>query len=183
MALAEKWKGKEWYQIKIPDWLGDLVIGESPAMEAPSLKGRVVSISATDLTGDPSRYFLTLLFKIDNIDGSRALTKWTGHELTCDFVSRAVQVRTTRIDTNSTVKLKDANLQLKTFAITNRPVAKQLEVKIRAAILESLNTLGNLTVEQFVKDMVDGKLQFEIKSKLNKFYPIRLFEFRASKLL
>lgn len=184
MPVKEKWKGKDWYQILTPSWAGDIVIGETPAMDAAALKGRIVEVSMMDLTGDPGKYYINVFFKVIEVSGNKATTAFAGHEVTRDFIARAVQTRTTRIDTNDVVDFKDGRLRLKTVVITNRLVPVSIAKALRAAVSSTVTTLAkDMPVENFVKEMSSDSIQAGMRDILNKIYPVRLFEFRKSEVL
>lgn len=180
----EKWKGKDWYEIVTPKFLGENVIGDTLSIDATQLKGRVIEASLMEITGDPGKYYIKLFFKITDIDGNKALTIFFGHDCTRDFVARIVQVRTTRIDTNSILDLKDGRIRLKTIAITNRKVPERVVHELRKFITETLKkSLSNISIEEFVKDMISRKTQEYIKNSTSKIYPLRFFEFRKSEII
>ena len=116
-SAQRKWKGKEWYTIYVPKWLGDIVVGETPAGSKEAVIGRTVEVSLFELTNDPIRYYLTLIFKINQVNGTNAYTIYHGHYCTRDFIARIVQKRTTRIDTNEVFQFKDGKLRIKTITM------------------------------------------------------------------
>ena len=132
--MAKALKGKEWFKIHSPKYLGGTLIGETPAIEAEQIIGRIIDISLTDLTGDPSRYYMKLFFKISKIEGNKALTDFVGHECTRDFISRVVQLRTNRIDTNGIFKIEDSKVRIKSLIVTNRHVTASISTEIRKTV-------------------------------------------------
>ena len=182
--MASKLKGKDWYEITAPKFFGDFVIGETLALEPEQLKGRVIETSLTDITGDPNKYYFKFYFKIDDIKNKKAITKFIGHDCTKDFISRIVSRRKTRIDTNDTIKLKDGEMRVKAIAISNRKVSQTIETKIRRIVRETvIDELKKLKTEEFIREMIDSKLQAKIKKSVSKVYPLRFFEFRKTEVL
>lgn len=182
--MVSKLKGKEWYQIVAPSFFGDFVIGETMAIEANQLKGRTIETSLTDITGDPNKYYLKFFFKIEDVKENKAITKFIGHDCTRDFLARIVRSRTTRIDTNDVIKLLDNNIRVKTIAISNRRVSKNVELKIRKNIREIIiGELSKLKTEEFIKELIDGSLQARVRKSISKIYPLRQFEFRKTEVL
>lgn len=182
--MVSKLKGKEWYQIVAPKFFGDFVIGETLSTVPEQIKGRVVETSLSDITGDVNKYYIKLYFKVTEVNGTKAITQFFGHDCTRDYIARIVQTRTTRIDTNDVVSLLDGNLRVKTIAISNRRVSNVLESKIRKLVSELVvSELKKLKTEQFVRDMVDGILQQKIRKSISKIYPLRFFEFRKTEVL
>ncbi|MFH1229238.1 MAG: 40S ribosomal protein S3a/S1 [Candidatus Aenigmatarchaeota archaeon] len=182
--MASKLKGKEWYQIMVPKLFGDFVIGETMAIDPQLIKGRVVEVSLTDISGDPTRYYFKFFFKVDEIKENKALTKFVGHDCTRDYLARIVRTRTTRIDTNNTIDLLDGKMVVKTVGISNGPISKNIARDLRRNISELvIKELSKMKIEDFLNEMVEGKLQSRIRKVLSKIYPLRHFEFRKTKVI
>jgi len=182
--MVSKLKGKDWYEITAPKFFGDFVIGETMALEPEQLKGRVIETSLTDITGDPNKYYFKFYFKIEDVKNKKAITKFIGHDCTKDFISRIVSSRKTRIDTNDTIKLKDSEIKVKSIAISNRKVSQAVEAKIRRIIRNTvISELEKLKAEEFIREIIDGKIQAKIRKDVSKVYPLRFFEFRKTEVL
>jgi len=182
--MVSKLKGKDWYQIVAPKFFGDFIIGETLAMTPKQLIGRVIETSLTDFTGDASKYYLKLYFKIKNVNGSKAITEFFGHDCTRDYIARIVRRRTTRIDTNDVIKLADNKMRVKSIAISNRRVSRNVRIKVRKTIREIIiKTLENMKTEEFIKEMIGGKIQQNIRKNVSKVYPLRFFEFRKTEVI
>jgi small subunit ribosomal protein S3Ae len=182
--MASKLKGKEWYPVLAPKFFGDVVVGETMTIDPQMMKGRVVEASMTDINGDPSKYYIKFFFKVDEIKDNKALTKFIGHDCTRDFLARIVRTRTTRIDTNDIVDLTDNKLRVKTISISNRSVSNSVAKEIRRNVSEQVaKELGKMKTEDFLSDMVDGKIQSRIRKVLSKIYPLRNFEFRKTEVM
>jgi len=182
--MASKLKGKEWYQIVAPKFFGDFVIGETMAMEPKQLKGRIIETSLTDITGDPNKYYLKFYFRVEDVKDKKAITKFSGHDCTRDYLARIVRRRATRIDTNDVVNLKDNKMRIKSVAISNRRVSKNVEIKVRKNVREIIiKNVSEMKTEEFIREIIDGKLQQKIRKAISKIYPLRYFEFRKTEVL
>ena len=182
--MASKLKGKDWYQITAPKFFGDFIIGETIAFDPVQLKGRIIETSLTDITGDPNKYYLKFYFRIDSIDGNKAVTKFIGHDCTRDYLARIVRRRKTRIDTNDIISLLDNKIRVKSIAISNRRVSHPVEVKVRRIVREMIiSEIEKLKTEEFIREIIDGKLQSKIKKSVSKVYPLRFLEFRKTEVL
>ena len=182
--MVSKLKGKEWYQIVAPSFFGDFVIGETMALDPKQLKGRVIETSLTDITGDPNKYYLKFYFKIEDVNGKKAITRFFGHDCTKDFLARIVRRRSNRIDINNVVNLKDNKMRIKSIAISNRLISQQIDTKIRKLISEFIvENVSKMKTEEFIREIIDGKLQMRIRKATSKVYPLRQFEFRKTEVL
>jgi small subunit ribosomal protein S3Ae len=182
--MVSKLKGKEWYQIVAPSFFGDFVIGETMAMDPKQLKGRVIETSLTDITGDPNKYYLKFYFKIEDVNGKKAITRFFGHDCTKDFLARIVRRRSNRIDINNVVNLKDNKMRIKSIAITNRVVSEEIDTKIRKCISDfTEENVSKMKTEEFIREVIDGKLQQKIRKVVSKIYPLKQFEFRKTEVL
>jgi small subunit ribosomal protein S3Ae len=182
--MAKQMKGKEWFKIFSPKMFDEKLLGETPAMEADNVIGRTIETSLTDLTSDPTRYYIKLFFKINQVNGSNAQTVFTGHECTRDFIARIVQLRTQRLDTNSVYKLEDNEIRIKTIAIANNHITSSVATTIRKKISEILEQeLAGKTTDEFITLFTSGNLQQKIRMTIKKIYPVRHFELRKSEVI
>jgi ribosomal protein S3AE len=170
-------KGKSWFAITAPALFSNRSLGEALAADPSTLVGRVVSASLLELTGDPTRYYMMLHFKVTSWDGSSAKTVYVGHETTRDFTARIVQLRTARIDTNDVLQFADGSMRVKSIAITNRPVTESVNKAVRAQIRQLIaEAAKGKTIEQFIEVVMKGELQANVHQAINKLYPLRMFE-------
>lgn len=98
------------------------------------------------------------------------------------LLARIVRRRSTRIDTNDIINLVDGKMRVKAIAISNRKVSREIGKKIRKTVRDSIKEmLGNLKTEEFISEMIGGKIQSKIRKDVSKVYPLRQFEFRKQK--
>ncbi len=175
---------KEWYDIITPKYFGKKSLGQSLADDPKKLMGRVIETSLVELTGEATKYYIKLYFKVDQVEGGKLYTKFSGHDCARDFIARIVRLRTDRIDTNDVIELKDGKMRLKSVTITRRRVRKGVEKNLRKTIRDSIKgELKSMTIDDFIKNLVTGSLQKKIKKQVSKLYPLAQFEFRKSQVL
>ncbi len=181
---VKKLRGKEWYEIVSPKFIGDLSLGETPALDPGMVIGRKVEASLMEISNDPSKYYIKLIFKISEVSGGKARTEFFGHECTRDFLARIVRKRTSRIDTNEVYELKDGKIRIKTITITERRVDTTVKTRIRKKVCEFLKSaLSEMKIEDFVRSFILGKIQNSIRKEIEKIYPVRIFEIRKSEVV
>ena len=67
-----------------------------------------------------------------------------------------------------------------TFGRASGKTAKTIRRDVKSLIAESLKGMSS---DEFVAALMDGKMQYEIKEKLHKIFPMRCFEFRKTQIL
>jgi len=183
-AASKLLKGKNWYTIVSPALFGEKPLGEALAADPSALPGRKITASLMELTGDPSRYYMTMRFMISEVNGTVAKTVFDGHECTRDFAARIVQRFTQRIDTNGVLQLKDGRIRVKAIAICNRHVTNIVAKAVRRKLEEMIAAAtAEKTMDDFITMFTSGELQAAIRGEVSRIYPLRAFEFNKTEVL
>jgi len=181
---AEGWKAKQWYNLVAPDMFGKTNIGETVAEEPEKLIGRVVEITLGELTNDLSKQNTKLILKIDRVGGDSAYTKFMGHQMTQDYLRSLVKRETSAVETNVSVTTKDGyTIRVKPSCFTIKR-ARANQVK---AIRQIMNNVieakaKELDMQQFVQDVITGKLSASIYHDVKPVYPLRRVEVRKTEI-
>ncbi len=183
--VRDTWKEKSWYTIKTPVNFEDKEIGETPAKDPELLIGRGVEVTMRELTGDFSKQYIKLRFEIDNVAGTVANTKFTGHKTTTDYVRSMIRRGTSRIDASAIVKTKDdRKLKLQVLAVTIRRAKSSQQRFMRKTIEDLLiEAAAERSFDDLVKVCVNGKLASEIYHNAKKIYPLKRVEIIKSKVI
>ncbi len=184
VTKAEGWKAKQWYNLVAPDMFGKASIGETVAEVPEKLIGRVIEITLGELTNDLSKQNIKLLLKIDRVGGDSAYTKFTGHQLTQDYLRSLVKRQTSNIETNISVKTKDDyTIRVKPSCFTIKR-ARSNQVKAIRQIMNNvvLARAKELDMAQFVQEIVTGKLSATIYHDVKPVYPLRRVEVRKTEI-
>ncbi|MUM64458.1 30S ribosomal protein S3ae [Acidianus infernus] len=184
-AIRDKWKLKKWYTILAPKVFGEVVLGSTPAFDVSYTIGRKVETTLYDLTGDFSMVYVHLYFKVVSHDGDKLITSFYGHELSRDYVRSLVRRKSSKINEITDVRTKDGYLlRVKGLALTTYRVHREQRTAIRK-IMEDLikKDAEGRTFDEFVQDMVFGKLANDIFNEAKKIAPLRKVEIEKSKLL
>ena len=183
--VRDTWKEKSWYTIKTPVNFEDKEIGETPAKDSELLIGRGVEVTMRELTGDFSKQYIKLRFEIDNVAGTVANTKFTGHKTTTDYVRSMIRRGTSRIDASAVVKTKDdRKIKLQVLAVTIRRAKSSQQRYMRKTIEDLLvEAAAERSFDDLVKVCVNGKLASEIYHNAKKIYPLKRVEIIKSKVI
>jgi small subunit ribosomal protein S3Ae len=183
--IRDKWRGKTWYMVVAPPFFGNIELGSIPAQEEKMLIGRVVEATLYDITGDFSHHYLKMFFQIHQIDGKTARTLFKGHEYSRDYLRSLVRRRTTKVDGLFNLATKDGfKLRISVSALTLSRIKTSQEKIIRDMMEKTIrDKAAALTLDQFVQEMVLGKIASDIYNQAKLVAPLRHVGIRKSKLI
>ena len=176
--VKDKWKAKNWYQIQAPTLFDNVVVSETLSDKPENLIGRVTAISMQDMTNDFRKSHIKLFFKIEKVEDGTAQTSFKGHTLTSDYLRRMIRRRKSRVDGVYDVETKDgAYLRVKPFAITEKRIQNSQKKLIRSVMKDTIVKGGKAkTLNQFLKEMLEGRTGSEIYKNCKKYYPVKRVE-------
>lgn len=182
---VDTWKTKKWYEVYAPKMFGEAYIGDTLASEPSTLIGRIIEGTMKDITGDFSKQHIKLRFQVTRVDGEKAITKFKGQSLSRDYMRSQIRRKTTRVEGVTDVVTKDGfNLRVKTIALAVGRAQTTQEGLIRKIMSDTVRELaGSGTLEQFIHEIVLGKVSTEVYKKANKIYPLKRVEVRKTKVL
>lgn len=181
----DKWRGKDWYTVMSPSYFGAVELGAIPADDPSKLVGRVVDATLYDITNDFAHQYLKMHFRVTDVEGKTAHTIFKGHEYSRDYLRSLVRRRTTRVEGILNVTTADGyQLRLAVSFFTLHRVKTSQEQSIRAIINKTVKEkAGALTFDQFVQELVLGKIASDIYNEAKKIAPLRHVGIRKSKLI
>ncbi len=183
--VRDKWRGKSWYNVVAPSFFGNVDLGAVPAETTDMLIGRVVEATLYDITSDFSHHYLKMFFQISEMDGKTAKTLFKGHEYSRDYLRSLVRRRTTKVDGLFNLTTKEGyKLRIAVSALTLSRI-KTSQEKIIRNIMERIikEKAAALTMDQFVQEMVLGKIASDIYNESKQVAPLRHVGIRKSKLI
>jgi small subunit ribosomal protein S3Ae len=168
-----------------PPFFGNVELGTLPAEEPEQLIGRVVEATLYDITSDFSHQYLKMFFQINELDGKTARTLFKGHEYSRDYLRSLVRRRTTKVDGLFNLITKDGfKLRVAVSALTLSRIKTSQEKLIRDVMTKTIDEkAAALTMDQFVQEMVLGKIASDVYNKAKKVAPLRHVGIRKSKLI
>jgi small subunit ribosomal protein S3Ae len=183
--VKDKWRSKDWYSIVSPSYFGGSELGSVPADESSKLVGRVVDSTLYDLTNDFAHQYLKMFFQVAEVEGKTARTIFKGHEYSRDYLRSLVRRRTTRVDIINKITTKDGyQMRLAVSAFTLARIRTTQEHAIRSIMKKTVEQKAKeLTFDQYVQEMVLGKIASDIYNEAKKVTPLRHVGIRKSKLI
>ena len=168
-----------------PSFFGNVELGSIPAEEPQQLIGRVVEATLYDITSDFSHHYLKMSFQVNEIDGKTAKTLFKGHEYSRDYLRSLVRRRTTKVDSLINLTTKDGfKLRIAVSALTLSRIKTSQEKIIRKIMEKTIHEKAQaLSLDQFVQEMVLGKIASDIYNQAKEVAPLRHVGIRKSKLL
>ena len=178
LRAVDGWKSKVWYKVVTPMMFGKSEIGEIVSDDPSKLLDRIMEMTLGDLTNDFSKQNTVLYFKINEVAGDVASTKFIGHKTTRDYVRSLIKRKTSMIDAMVNVMTKDGySLRIKGLCFTvKRARASQIRA-IRDIMVKMLSRRApELEFSQCIQEIVLGKMASDLYMATKKVYPIRRIE-------
>jgi small subunit ribosomal protein S3Ae len=128
---------------------------------------------------------LKMFFQVNEMDGKTARTLFKGHEYSRDYLRSLVRRRTTKVDGLFNLTTKEGyKLRVSVSALTLSRIKTSQEKIIRNIMEKIINEKGAaLTLDQFVQEMVLGKIASDIYNEAKRVAPLRHVGIRKSKLV
>jgi small subunit ribosomal protein S3Ae len=182
--IKDKWRDKKWYKVVSPPYFGGVELGAVPADDPSKLVGRIVDGTLYDITNDFAHQYLKMYFRVEDVEGKTARTVFKGHEYSRDYLRSLVRRRTTRVDGIFNVTTKDDyGLMLAVSVFTLSRIKTSQEQEIRTIMSEIVKEkASSLTFDQFVQELVLGKIASDIYKEAKRISPLRHVGVRKSKL-
>lgn len=184
-AGRDTWGEKGWYDVFAPPMFGETKIGETPASDPRLLEGRVLETTLGDLIDDFSKSHIKLYFQIEKVEGNRAITSFVGHDMASDYIRSQVRRRASKVDCICTVTTRDGyKLRVSSMVTTLRRIQSSQIRAIRKGMREVVERRATeRNFDQFIQEVVLGKLSSDIYKVVKKICPVKRAEVRKTKVL
>ena len=175
---TDGWKSKQWYSVVSPELLGSVSVGEAVANNPDTLVGRVVETTLGDVLGDYSKQNVKLRLKVDRFGGDTAYTKFVEYQLTQDYLRSLVKRRSSIINLIVDVVTKDgSNVRVKPCSFTIKRAHLEQVRGIRRTMGQIIEERArDLDFDQFIQEILSGKLSATIYKEVKNIYPLRRVE-------
>lgn len=185
--VVDNWKLKTWYIAKAPDIFEGKELGPLVALEPETLVNRRMKVGLGEITGSfsQSNAFTTVHFRVTEVQGKTAFTKFIGHELMPGYIKTLLRRRRSIIYQVDDVVTKDgAEVRIKSVAVTAFRVSENVRHDLRAAVSREIKAYAaSLDLPTLSQEMVYGKFAAKAFGKVKDITPLRRLEIRKSELV
>ncbi len=156
----------------------EMQLTETPTTDPATLVGRNLEIGVSELLGQPQKYYMKVFFKITDISGKNAFTRFNGYATTREYLYRMVRKRNQKVESVDTIDTKDGwRIQVTSVAILNRNAFAEISNKVRRVMVGHItDTAKKAGMDDLLKKVIEGSLQKEVRKIGSKIYPVRFCE-------
>lgn len=184
-AAVDKWKRKKWIHLISSSTFKEKVLGETVTEKPEIVQGRTIKVNARNVVDETRKGFFTLKFKVEEVRNDKGLCVLVGHEIKPGYVKRIVRKGTSKIESVKEYSFKDGKkIRLKSMAVTRMKTARKQKTGVLKALeAELMAQAEQKPYEEFIKLVIEGKIQPQIEGKINKVVPIKSVDVIKSTLL
>lgn len=180
-TLKTKTKKKKWFPLYAPTIFGGQLIGETYVESAETVKGKFINANLSTISNDMKKQNITVRLRVNKIVEGKGQTEVIGMQQVQGFVKRLVRRGRTKVDDSFLAKTKDGQVvRIKPLIITNTlcvaSTSSQIRMEVRKVLIERVAKLGFVNM---VQDILNFKVQKDLKNMLNKIHPIRSVDIRV----
>ncbi|MDG6933894.1 MAG: 30S ribosomal protein S3ae [Nitrososphaerota archaeon] len=184
--VKDKWREKTWITILTPKSFGNKPIASIPVTDVEHAMNRTVETTLFDLLQqDPAHYNIKLFFKIAEVEGETAYTIFKGHEYSREFIKSLVRRGSSMINFISDYRTRDGYVvRVYVSAFTQGRVNSSKKSSMRKAADSVLKEkAASLPYDQFIQEVVLGKLGADVFGEAKKVAALRHMDIRKTKLI
>ncbi len=164
---------------------GDVKAGDTVTDEPSKLIGRRVEMTLDELTGKLIKSSnLKLLLEIDEVNHNTAYTKFIGHKMDNGYLRSLARKGISKIDSNVNVMTKDGEEMCVKSSCFTLKKASGLQVKLIRKVMEDIiiNRARSLELNQYIQEIILGKLSSDVYKVAKKVYPLRRVEITKTEI-
>jgi len=182
---VDKWKKKQWFNIIAPSDFDRKLLGETVAEKTKNVEGRIIKVDMGQLTGQRQKRHISILFKVNKVEGNNASCMTAGHTTSHGFLNRLVRRRMSKIETIQRLDTSDGKrVKVKAITLSQRKLTRKQETAMRKIVEESIEKAAHKkTYSQLSQELIFGVLASKIFKQLTKIAPVKRVEVIESKLL
>lgn len=173
-----KKKKKRWVSITAPKEFNNVIVGESLCTDPKLLIGRRINTSLMDLGGHVRRQNVAITLKATGVEGEQVVTEFEGYRVSPAHVKRIVRKSKDKLDDSFVYNTKDGiKVKIKLLILTRNKVQNSVLSALRKKAREDLtDNIVKQNFSELVFSVISIKLQQDLRSNLNKVYPLVVCE-------
>ena len=175
---------KKWIKITALRPFNDQYIGETLSPDAESAIGKRINMSLMNLTNDPKRQNIRILFEITKTYKDGVAAEMIGYSLVASSIKRFVRRNYNRIDESYTLNTKDnKKVIIKPILLTRGLTKGSVSKTIRKLTKEFLSgAVSKLSYEELTSALLHYNIQKELRNHIKKTYPLKVCEIKVMRL-
>jgi small subunit ribosomal protein S3Ae len=183
-SKVKKVKRKFPVEIVAPEFLNSKKIGSSNVTDLNTLVGKTVKQSMMYVTGSVKNQNVRLTFKVSEVNSGLAKTQLSMYQQIPYYLGRHVKANSNLIEDSFVVKSKDGlNVRIKPFIVTKQAASGLVKSVIRTETIKVIaNELAAKTYDEFMNEVIGGKIQIGFRNTLKVILPLKAFEFKKISL-
>ncbi len=178
------WKKKQTFTILAPKGFEHRSIGSCVALDPKNLLGRTIGVSIWEMLGDKTKQHMKIVFEIDDVKGDKAYTRFKKFEVNPGYLRSKIKKGSSKIDSIVPVELKDKEkIQVKVITTTYHHISTTKEKDMRARIFEIGKSYSKTEVDDFIQQVISGKVGSNMYKNIKKISPTRRVEIEEVKVV
>ena len=179
-SKVKKVKRKFPVEIVAPEFLNSKKIGSSMVTDLNKLVGKTTKLSMMYITGSVKNQNVRLTFKITEVASGLAKTQFSNYQQIPYYLGRHIKTTTNLVEDSFVVTSKDGlNVRIKPFIVTKQAASGLVKSVIRNQTKKIIaEELANKTYDQFMNEVIGGKIQVGFRNTLKAILPLKAFEFK-----
>lgn len=182
---SKKSKSKQLISIMAPKVFGEIELGKTFASEPSYIIGRKINTNVMNVVSDSNKYYMKLIFLINSVDDTKALTEFIGSELLREYLSRMTLRRVKKIDMVQNLVTKDGvKVRVKSVAVISKKMSTRTKFDLGAKMKELVKQqVESSTMDDFIEKMINDEIKMRVMKEARKIYPVRYFELRKTEVI
>lgn len=181
---AVKVKKKKWYPIYAPKQFSEAQLGETYVAETEHIQGKYLTANLSTIVKSMRKQNVNIHFKVTDMKDGKGYTTVIGYSLINAAIKRLVRRGRDKVADSFISKTKDKKvMRIKPLLITmnkgTKSIQSAIRLEARRVIREHVYTKD---AEEVFADIIEGKLQKQIKEFVGKIAPVKSVEIRIAKL-
>ncbi|MEK6808163.1 MAG: hypothetical protein AABY14_00585 [Nanoarchaeota archaeon] len=175
-----KIKKKEWYEIMARGDMKNAFLGEVHLSEPSKMLGRCITVNLAQITNDSKHQHASLKFIINEVKDNKGLADVIGYEIGLSNVRRLVKKEKKKVELSFVCETADkVKLRIKPLMVIKKTTKGSTETALRKQTKDFLTkSIQKMQYHGLVSDMINNKLQEDVKAHLKKVYPLKNYDIR-----